>query len=515
VVENKHLPVVLCILDGWGKSESDVGNAIVQGKTPVFDDIDLKFPPTSINASSRFVGLPDGQMGNSEVGHLNIGAGRLVLQTLPMINTAISDGTFFTNPVIDLGMKKALESGKGYHLLGLVSYGGVHSHIDHIEAFIKKAGDMGLEKVFIHSLMDGRDTPPDSGLGYMQSLMERLKKHGVGKVATVGGRYYGMDRDKRWERVESAFRAIVHGESDYIERDPVEAVRKSYGRGETDEFIKPTVIADSSGNPLGKMGDGDIVQLFNFRADRVRQITAALFQKDFDQFDRGEMPLLQVRTITEYDETFHLPVAFDVKQPRNNLGEYLSGLGIKQFRTAETEKYAHVTFFFNGGVETPYPGEVRKLIPSPKVATYDLQPEMSAEKVADEVVKAVRSGEYRLITVNFANGDMVGHTGVWEAALKAVGTVDACVGRVKRAVEEAGGWLIITADHGNIEEMIGKNGEPITSHSTNVVPFYIVGPKALKLRDGGGALCDIAPTVLDLMGLKQPEEMTGVSLIKK
>ena len=515
MVANKHLPVVLCILDGWGKSDNSVGNAILHGNTPTFDRINSEFPPTFLNASSRYVGLPDGQMGNSEVGHLNIGAGRVVLQTLPAVNTAIEDGTFFSNSVIHEGMERAIKSGNGYHLLGLLSDGGVHSHIDHIEAFLKKAKDMGLEKVFIHPLMDGRDTPPDSGAGYMKSLVNMIRKIGVGEVATVGGRYFGMDRDKRWERVEKAFHAIVHGESDFIEQDPIEAVKKSYERGETDEFIKPTVIVDVSGNPVGRMMDGDVVQVFNFRADRVRQITSALFQKSFEEFDRGEMPHLDVCTLTEYDETFKIPVAFDVTQPKNNLGEYLSSLGIKQLRTAETEKYAHVTFFFNGGVEVPYSGEERKLVPSPKVATYDLQPEMSANEVADIVTKGVASGDYQFITVNFANGDMVGHTGIWEAALKAVETIDSCVEKISKAVMEAGGWLIITADHGNIEEMIGKQNEPITSHSTNVVPFYILGPETLKLREEGGSLCDIAPTVLELLGLEQPKEMTGISLIKK
>ena len=505
-------PVVLCILDGWGYNQSDFGNAIRAANTPNFDILDSQYPPIHINASGEYVGLPDGQMGNSEVGHLNIGAGRVIRQELPKINHAIKEGAFFSNPVIDDGMKKALQSGAKYHLIGLLSDGGVHSHIEHVAAFLKKAKQVGLEKVFIHPLMDGRDTPPNSGIGYMRQLVKMTKDAGVGTVATVCGRYWGMDRDNRWDRVEKAYDALVRGRG-VMARDPVEVMAASYTDKSTDEFVAPTIITDDGGRPLALIEDGDVVQFFNFRADRVREMIRALTEEDFNGFARAKKVNVHLYCMTDYSEDFHFPVAFETRPPTNGLGETLSRLGIPQFRTAETEKYAHVTFFFNGGVETTYAGEVRRLIPSPSVATYDLEPEMSAVDVTDGVVDAVASGNFPVVIVNLANGDMVGHTGVWPAAIKAVETVDRCVGRMMEAVRKVNGHLLVTADHGNIELMLDENGQPVTSHSTNPVPFYVFGPHPVRLVDGG-ALCDIAPTILKLIGIPQPAEMTGRPLIR-
>lgn len=505
--------LVLCILDGWGSSDSEFGNAIAASKTPNFDYLNSNYPPITIAASGEEVGLPEGQMGNSEVGHLNIGAGRVVMQNLPKINRAIKDGSFFTNPVIDEGVKKALSDRVNYHLTGLVSDGGVHSHLNHIEAFLKKCKMDGLKNVYIHALMDGRDTPPDSGVRYMKQLVEITEKLSIGKVATVSGRYYGMDRDKRWDRVEKYYNAIVRGKGIVTADGPVEAVTNSYDKGITDEFIDPTVVIDEHGEPVGTIRKGDVVQIFNFRPDRVRQIVMALTEESFDVFGRGPKPGVHVYCMADYGEMFDLPIAFENRPPENTLGKLLCDLKIPQFRTAETEKYPHVTYFFNGGIETPFKGEARKMIPSPKVATYDLKPEMSAEEVTDQVVAAVDSGSYKVIVVNLANGDMVGHTGVFDAAVKAVETVDHCAGRMMAAVKKAGGYLIVTADHGNIEEMINSHNQPITAHSTNRVPFYVYGPKHLTLNKNGGALCDIAPAVLSILDIRKPDEMTGHSLI--
>lgn len=505
-MQNKQYPpVTLCILDGWGHNPQKRGNAIRAGRTPTFDYFNANFPPAFIHASGEYVGLPDGQMGNSEVGHLNIGAGRVVMQELPKINKAISDGSFFKNPVLGEGIAKALAGGGAYHLVGLLSDGGVHSHINHLEALLKKARQDGMtDRVFIHALMDGRDVPPTSGAGYMARIVKTTREIGVGKIATVCGRYYGMDRDNRWERVEKAYKAIVGGEGVFAD-DPVEAITASYARGVTDEFILPTVIARD-----GFVRDGDTVQFFNFRADRARQMVCALSEPKLTHFNRGKKPNVNIYCMTAYSEDFNFPAAFETRPPRNGLGEVISRLGLRQFRTAETEKYAHVTFFFNGGLETEYEGETRKLVPSPKVATYDLKPEMSAIGVADEVVNAVNSGLYGMVIVNFANGDMVGHTAVFPACVKAVETVDGCLGRIMEAVKNKGGWLVVTADHGNIEEKLDADDRPITAHSTNPVPFYVFGAAPKKLADGGDrALCDVAPTVLKLMGIKQPPEMTG------
>lgn len=505
--------LVLCVLDGWGMNDSEFGNAIKAAKTPNFNFLDSNYPPISLAASGEEVGLPEGQMGNSEVGHLNIGAGRVVKQNLPKISGAIKDGSFFSNKAIDAGVKKALKDKVRYHLLGLVSDGGVHSHINHIEALLKKCKMEGLTQVYIHALMDGRDTPPSSGADYMKRLLDIIDSVGVGKVATVHGRYYAMDRDNRWDRVEKSYNAMIHGRGVTTATDPVEAITASYNNGITDEFINPCVMVDGKGEPVGTIREGDVVMLFNFRPDRVRQLLGAFTQETFDGFDRGPAPGLHVYCMTNYGEVFNLPVAFKNSPPKNTLGELICDLKIPQFRTAETEKYPHVTYFLNGGVEKSFAGEVRKMIPSPKVATYDLKPEMSAKEVTDQVVEAVASARYGLIVVNLANGDMVGHTGMFDAAMKAVETVDSCVGRMMEAVKKVNGFLIVTADHGNIEQMLDDHNNPVTAHSTNLVPFYLFGREVIKLSQKGGALCDIAPTALAILKIPKPEEMTGVSLI--
>lgn len=505
----------LMILDGFGERKEQMGNAVKLAKTPHIDALEKEYPMTYIGASGMSVGLPDGQMGNSEVGHLNIGAGRIVYQELTRITKSIEDGDFFTNEAFCGAVDNVKKNGGALHLMGLLSEGGVHSHMNHLKALVRLAAQNGLEKVYLHCFMDGRDVPPDSGKHYMEDICAYLKEVGVGKVATVSGRYYAMDRDNRWERVGKAYAAMVDGMGE-ICTCPVEAVEQSYAKGVTDEFILPTVVMED-GQPVGKIQSGDSVIFFNFRPDRAREITRALTEPDFDGFARTYFPLYYV-TMTQYDATFsHVYVAFRPQTLENTLGEYVSRQGLKQFRIAETEKYAHVTFFFNGGVEAPNEGEDRVLIPSPKVATYDLQPEMSAYEVAEKAAERIRSGKYDLMILNFANPDMVGHTGVLEAAVKAVEAVDACVGTVVDAIREVGGEVIITADHGNAELMIDpKTGSPFTAHTTNIVPCILVSEryKTAKLREGG-ILADLAPTLLDLMGLEQPKEMTGKSLLCK
>ena len=505
----------LMILDGFGERKEMMGNAVKLAKTPHIDALEKEYPMTYIGASGMSVGLPDGQMGNSEVGHLNIGAGRIVYQELTRITKSIEDGDFFTNEAFCGAVDNVKKNGSALHLMGLLSEGGVHSHMNHLKALVRLAAQNGLEKVYVHCFMDGRDVPPDSGKHYMEDLCAYLKEVGVGKVATVSGRYYAMDRDNRWERVSKAYAAMTGGAGETC-TCPVEAVEQSYAKGVTDEFILPTVVMEN-GQPVGKIQSGDSVIFFNFRPDRAREITRALTEPDFDGFAHTYFPLYYV-TMTQYDATFsHVHVAFKPQTLENTLGEYVSRQGLKQFRIAETEKYAHVTFFFNGGVEAPNEGEDRVLIPSPKVATYDLQPEMSAYEVAEKAAERIRSGKYDLMILNFANPDMVGHTGVLEAAVKAVEAVDACVGTVVDAIREVGGEVIITADHGNAELMIDpKTGSPFTAHTTNIVPCILVSEryKTAKLREGG-ILADLAPTLLDLMGLEQPKEMTGKSLLCK
>ena len=497
-------PTVLVIMDGFGMGNPGAGNAVFLANTPVLDRLFAENAHTTLSASGLDVGLPDGQMGNSEVGHTNIGGGRVVFQDLPRISRAIDSGEFFKNPAYNKAMDDCLQKGSSLHLYGLLSDGGVHSTVEHLWALLKMAKDKGLEKVYIHAFLDGRDVSPTSGKDFVAQCVEKCAEIGVGKIATVMGRYYAMDRDKRWERLQMAYDAMVYGEG-VQNSDPVDAVARSYENGVTDEFVEP-VVCDSRGT----ISNNDSIIFFNYRPDRAREITRAIVDPEFDGFPREYFPTTYVCN-TEYDASMpNVLVAWPRIAVKNGLGEYLSSLGMTQLRIAETEKYAHVTFFFNGGVETQYPGEDRVLVASPKVATYDLQPEMSACEVCDKCVERVRSGAYDVVILNFANCDMVGHTGVLEAAVKAVETVDACVGRVVDAALEMGGIAMITADHGNAEQIVQPDGSPMTAHTTNRVPFILCGA-GTELREG--RLADIAPTILDVMGLACPPEMDGKTLI--
>ena len=503
-------PLLLCILDGFGwVPQETYGNAIAAAKTPYFDKLFASCPFTTIGASGMNVGLPDGQMGNSEVGHTNIGAGRIVYQELTRITKSIADGDFFENEALVSAMRSAKENGKALHLMGLLSDGGVHSHNGHLYGLLEMAKRMGLTRVYVHAIMDGRDVPPDSGLGFIKELQAKMASLGVGTIASVTGRYYAMDRDNRWDRVEKAYAAFVYGEGNH--GTPVEVMEKSYAEGVTDEFVVPAVTCEG-----GRVAEGDSVIFFNFRPDRAREITRTFVDDAFTGFARryGRFPVHYV-CFTQYDATMpNVSVAFRPQVLTNVLGEYLAKNGKTQLRIAETEKYAHVTSSFNGGVEAPFEGEDRALINSPKVATYDLQPEMSAYLVADECVKRIESGKYDVIILNFANCDMVGHTGVFSAAVKAVEAVDECAGKVIDAVLAAGGAVLLTADHGNADKMYDPDPEhPFTAHTTNPVPFLVAGLGDVKLRQGG-VLADIAPTMLKVMGLPQPEEMTGKSIIE-
>lgn len=499
-------PLILMILDGFGIAP-EYGNAIMAAKKPNLDRLFRENPITQIGASGLNVGLPNGQMGNSEVGHTNIGAGRIVYQELTRITKEIEDGDFYKNPALIKAVAAAKAKGTALHLIGLLSDGGVHSHNGHLYALLELAKQNGLSKVYVHALLDGRDVPPSSGKGFVEDCLAKMQEIGVGEIATVAGRYYAMDRDNRWERVSKAYNAMVVGEG-VQNPDPVAAVAKSYENGVTDEFVVPVVCG-----PEGRISADDSVIFFNFRPDRARELTRAFVDPDFTGFERakGFFPLTYV-CMTQYDATMpNVDVAFHPQSLKNTLGEYLSNLGMTQLRIAETEKYAHVTFFFNGGVETVYPGEDRVLIHSPKVATYDLQPEMSAYAVTDALVEKIDSGMYDVIILNYANCDMVGHTGIFDAAKAAVEAVDICVGRVIDAIERMHGTAIITADHGNAEKMYEEDGSPFTAHTTNPVPFCVVGYPC-KLRENG-KLADIAPTMLKVLGLPQPAEMTGESII--
>ncbi len=507
-------PLILMILDGWGINPNPVHNAVAMASTPNLTKYLKEYPHTQILTSGMAVGLPEGQMGNSEVGHLNLGAGRVVYQELTRVTKSILDGDFFTNPVLLECIAKVKASGGRLHLSGLLSDGGVHSHNTHLYAFLELAKREGLKDVFIHCLLDGRDTPPQSGAEYLVQLEEEIAKVGVGKIATVIGRYYAMDRDTRWDRVEKAYNAMVHGLGELCVSSKA-AIDQSYDSKVYDEFVLPSVICED-GTPVGQVLDGDAIIFFNFRSDRAREITRALAMEDFDGFGRGHWPKLSDYVcLTEYDATFGLPIAFSSTELKNILGGVLAEAGLKQLRIAETEKYAHVTFFFNGGVEIPFSGEDRALIPSPKeVATYDLKPEMSAVQVTDKLLKLLDQDIYDVIILNFANCDMVGHTGIESAAIKAVEAVDVCAGRVVTKVLEKGGAVLITADHGNAEQMADENGEPFTAHTTNPVRFVVVDDnrKDSKLREGG-CLADVAPTMLKMLGIPQPKEMTGKSLL--
>ncbi|MBQ6877384.1 MAG: 2,3-bisphosphoglycerate-independent phosphoglycerate mutase [Oscillospiraceae bacterium] len=498
-------PLVLMILDGFGYNESDYGNAIRAAKMPNLDKIKETCPKTIIGASGLDVGLPNGQMGNSEVGHTNIGAGRIVYQPLMRITNAVRDGSFFENEALCAAIENCKKNGSTLHILGLLSDGGVHSHLEHIFGLIDMAKKNGLSKVYMHCFMDGRDVPPSSGKGFIEKLQAKLAEAGIGKIASVGGRYYGMDRDKRWDRVERHYKALVLGDAKF-EKNPAEAVQRSYDEGITDEFIVPFISAKDAG-----IKDGDSVIFANFRPDRAREMTRAIIDKEFSGFEREAKDVCYV-CMAQYDETLeNVKVAFPPLVLEDTFGEYIAKKGLKQLRIAETEKYAHVTFFFNGGVEACYENEDRDLIASPNVATYDLQPEMSAYLVTEKLLEELDKNEHDVIILNYANTDMVGHTGVFSAAVAACEAVDECLGKICEKVKELGGTVLITADHGNADVMLAKDGTPFTAHSTNPVPFIVFNHEC-ELREHG-VLADIAPTMLKLLGLEKPESMTGESII--
>ena len=505
-------PIALIILDGWGiGAPDDPNNAVARARTPHMTLYQELYPAATLTCSGEAVGLPDGQMGNSEVGHLNIGAGRVVYQELTRISKAIRDGDFFNNPVLCEAVDKAKAAGGSLHLMGLLSDGGVHSHIEHVFALLELAKRRGLDRVFVHAFLDGRDVPPSSALQYIQELEEEMARLGIGRIASIAGRYYAMDRDKRWERVEKAYHTLVCREGEKA-ASAAEAVQMAYQRGETDEFVLPTVI---TGSDPARVANGDSIIFFNFRPDRARQLTRAFVDEEFAGFSRcGGRLNLHFASLTQYDETISVPVAYEPQILRKTLGEVISAAGLRQLRIAETEKYAHVTYFFNGGDEIANPGEDRVLIPSPKVATYDLQPQMSAPEVTERLITEIKSGKYDLIILNFANGDMVGHTGKLEAAMTAIATVDRCLGRIVETLREQGGMAIITADHGNAELMTDpQTGEPHTAHTVNKVPVVLVSEKYRGSHLHSGSLADIAPTILALAGIEQPAEMTGRILL--
>jgi 2,3-bisphosphoglycerate-independent phosphoglycerate mutase len=525
-------PLVLVILDGWGYSPKTEANAIALAQKPTYDRLLREYPNTLIHTSGKFVGLPDGQMGNSEVGHLNIGAGRIVHMDITRIDLMIQNGDFFSNPVLLAAMKHARTGGRRLHLFGLVSDGGVHSQQAHLYALLKMARQNGVDRVFVHAFMDGRDTLPTNGAGYLQQLQQKMREYNSGKIASVNGRYYAMDRDRRWERIAKAFNGMVYGDAEggkFI--DPVQGVKDSYNKGVTDEFILPFVCIDNRGEPLATIRDDDSCICFNFRADRVRQITRALTRnsglndqagrdlpgaEDLDAIiPRERTPSnLHYVCMTQYDKKFMLPVVIPPESLDNILANVMGQMNLRNLRVAETEKYAHVTYFFNGGVESPFPGEDRQMVPSPKVATYDLKPEMSAAGIADIVEKAVEDATFDVIVVNFANADMVGHSGKIEPTIKAVETVDSCLDRIERAVRRKGGAMLITADHGNAEMMIDPvTGGPHTAHTTNPVPFIVIAENARQFKlNPDGSLRDISPTILGMLGIPLPKQMTGQDL---
>jgi len=506
-------PYVLLIMDGFGLNDNPKANAVAQANTPVLDGLVKQYPFVKGAASGLAVGLPDGQMGNSEVGHMNMGAGRIVYQELTRITKSIEDGDFFKNEELLQAFDNAKKNGKKVHLWGLLSDGGVHSHNTHLYALLEMAKRQGVKDVYVHCFLDGRDTSPTAGKEYIKELEDKMKEIGVGQIATISGRYYAMDRDNRWDRIEKAYRALTKGEGNEA-ASAKEAIEASYAADKTDEFVIPCVIKEN-GKPVATVSDGDSVIFFNFRPDRAREMTRVFCADEFDGFDRGERVKTDYVCFVQYDDTIpNTKIAFKKEELSNTFGQYLADHGMTQTRIAETEKYAHVTFFFNGGVEEPNKGEDRILVKSPKVATYDLQPEMSAPEVCDKLCAAIRSGKYDVIIINFANPDMVGHTGVLSAAIKAVETVDTCVGKAVEALKEMDGVMFICADHGNCEQEINyETGEPLTSHTTNPVPFILVNadPK-YGLREGG-KLCDIVPTLIELMGMEKPKEMTGQSLL--
>ena len=503
----KITPVLLIILDGFGYREDTDYNAIALAHKPNYDRLWSEYPHTLINASEMSVGLPHEQMGNSEVGHLNIGAGRVVQQELTRVDVGIQDGSFYTNPALMQAVNKAKQNNSAIHIIGLLSPGGVHSHEDHLHAMVEMAARNGLKKIYVHALLDGRDTPPRSAEHSLERMQDKCAALGAGRIATIIGRFFAMDRDNRWERVQVAYDLFTQGKAPFSAGTATEGLQQAYAREENDEFVQATVIGEKVA-----MQDGDVAVFMNFRADRARELTRALTEDSFDGFKREKFPKLACfATLSSYGEDFHLPAAYVPSQIHNGFGEYISNLGLKQLRIAETEKYAHVTYFLNGGKEHPYPGEDRILVPSPKVRTYDLKPEMSAFEVTDKLEEAIRSGQYQAIICNYANGDMVGHSGNLEAAIKAIEALDICIGRVVSTMQACGGEVLITADHGNAEQMLDRSTHQAhTAHTLNLVPFIYVGRKA-KLASTG-ALQDIAPTMLKLMGLTQPQEMTGKPL---
>jgi 2,3-bisphosphoglycerate-independent phosphoglycerate mutase len=512
-------PLCLIVLDGWGIRAESAHNAIKLARTPVFDALLERYPNAKLNASGEAVGLPAGQMGNSEVGHMNMGAGRVVYQDLTRIDTSIRDGDFFTAPALTAAMERTTNGRQALHLVGLVSDGGVHSHQRHLHALIEMAGRLKVPDVYVHAITDGRDTSPTGGvryLGELEELIRRLGGRGQTRIATVTGRYYAMDRDKRWERTALAYNAMVKGAAETTAVSPLKAIQRSYEAGVTDEFIKPVVIVDAEGAPVGPIRDGDSMIVFNFRADRVRQITRAIALDEFDGFERGQRPRVATTTMTVYDRTFNLPVVFTPQTFSNDLADVLSEHGRTNLRLAETEKYAHVTYFFNCGREEPYAGEDRILVPSQKVLTYDLMPEMSAPGIADHLVTDIESRRHQVVICNFANADMVGHTGRLDATIAAVETLDNCLGRIMTALRATGGTAIVTADHGNAEQMWDDELDaPHTAHTSNLVPVILCDERYLGRRLNDGALGDVSPTILDLLGIPPAREMTGRSLLDR
>lgn len=506
-------PMILIILDGWGYSDDTHYNAITAAKKPVWDRLWASYPHTFIRTSGAAVGLPGDQMGNSEVGHLNLGAGRVVYQEFTRVSRSIKTGSFYRNKTLTDAVDLAIENDKAVHILGLLSPGGVHSHEQHIHAAVELAVKQGAKKVYLHAFLDGRDTPPRSATASLELMEEKFAEYGGGRFASLIGRYYAMDRDHRWPRIQAAYDLITQGKAEYQSETALAALEQAYARDEGDEFVKATAIVPAGTQPV-TVQDGDVMIFMNYRSDRARQITRPFIEPAFDGFERAVVPQLgRFVSLTEYNAEFDIPVAFPAERLSNVLGEYLSQLGMRQLRVAETEKYAHVTFFFNGGVEEAFEGEDRILVPSPQVATYDLKPEMSAFEVTDNMVEAIESGKYDVIICNYANPDMVGHTGNFDAAVKAIEAIDQCLGRIDRAVQNVGGEVLITADHGNAEKMQGDDtGQAHTAHTTNLVPLLYIGRPAQL--NPNGALCDVAPTMLGLMGLAVPEDMTGTSLVE-
>ncbi|MGA9997713.1 MAG: 2,3-bisphosphoglycerate-independent phosphoglycerate mutase [Pyrinomonadaceae bacterium] len=510
---NKRGPLALIIIDGWGYSPVREGNAIALASKPFYDELTEKYPHTLLEASGTRVGLPPGVMGNSEVGHLNIGSGRVIRMDVSRIDYDIATGAFFQNEALAAAMDAAKSRGTQLHLMGLISDGQVHSSQEHLYALLRMAKQRGLQRVYVHCFLDGRDTPPASAYGYVEALQIKCGEYNCGRIASIIGRYYAMDRDKRWERTERAYKLLVNGEGERA-IDPVEAIKKSYERGITDEFVEPIVIERETGEPVATISEGDSVIFFNFRPDRARQITRALAIKGFDEFPTPQRPNIDFVSFSKYDETFPLPIAFPPHAHKNVLAEVFGNLCVRNYRLAETEKYAHVTYFFNGGIEKDFPCERRLLVPSPKIATYDLEPAMSAFKVTDKVLRAIEEGDTDIFIINFANPDMVGHTGKLDKTIEACQYVDTCLGWITKAVRTARGITMITADHGNAEQMVDyRTGHPHTAHTTNLVPFHLIDEalRGTKLRDGA-ALEDVAPTILGILGLEKPDEMTGRDL---